>query len=580
MPMALSRGTLLRVTALVLAALLGIASGFGLAVAIRSDSAPVEVDLQGVAMTRARLVAMIGLFDLRSRLMERAFAGDDILLTNPAMHPSVDPLLERSQAVSEIDGPLALEAAVLVSEIERLRGEAPPATTAELFEEISDLSSVMCCGGQTGGIRGVSDSVRLLDLLAYGAGGGGFRIDAVYTGRYVAEGVPDGEGGLAEYLAPDIEAAEVGAWSTDDILTTFYPSGLADERPDLWEELEEIQSSEVAGRLERLMVWAHSGAAAKGEPAPVPVAGAEEDAGALFDAETEWVMGVLDREEAALEQTRDAGQTRRTLVLVASLAGLVITGGVLASELRAFRRGQIESEARRREAHAKMEMVAVVAHEIRTPLTGIHGFVKFLETDWRTVDPAQVDEFLALVSDQADQMTFLIDDLLTARRLATGRLELRTIPVFVSEVAAEVAKTVFRDDAARVMIEADPSTEVLCDPTRLSQILRNLMENARKYGGPTVRVRAETVGGRCRIAVIDNGAGVPPESAARLFVRFDRAGADAERSDGFGLGLAIVKDLAEAMGGNAGYLPAEPSGSNFWIELPEVADSIQAIRAA
>ncbi|MDX2465998.1 MAG: ATP-binding protein, partial [Acidimicrobiia bacterium] len=126
--------------------------------------------------------------------------------------------------------------------------------------------------------------------------------------------------------------------------------------------------------------------------------------------------------------------------------------------------------------------------------------------------------------------------------------------------------------AARYGIEVstdiDPTIVLLADPDRLVQILRNLVENAAKYGKTGVGVKAVAEGGGCRITVYDNGPGVPAEAAKRIFRFWDRGAQDGDQIRGHGMGLAIARHLAMAMVGDLIYQPHEPMGSEFVLTLP------------
>lgn len=292
-----------------------------------------------------------------------------------------------------------------------------------------------------------------------------------------------------------------------------------------------------------------------------------------------WVAELSESEAAIIEQaiTRERGlltgaiaeeRTAHKRMVWAAVAGYALAALVLSGILVAMRRDQIQADLRRSEAQAKLEMLAVVAHELRSPLTAITGFTQILHADWKTMEYPQIQEFLGLINGQAEELLRLIDDLLTIRRIETGSLDLHPARVRVADVAHRVSSSVFRDTSRSVEVDLDPELSVVCDPDRLAQILRNLLDNARKYGGPSIRIESDRHDGRCRISVIDDGVGVAPQDVERVFARFDQGSVPGRTDTGFGLGLAIVKDLAQAMGGDVGYSPVAPNGARFWVDLP------------
>jgi signal transduction histidine kinase len=161
-----------------------------------------------------------------------------------------------------------------------------------------------------------------------------------------------------------------------------------------------------------------------------------------------------------------------------------------------------------------------------------------------------------------------LDDLLTLSHLETGRLRLHLGTVNLNQAAQDAISLV--DDRYGIEVETtiDPSLTLLADPERLVQVLRNLVENAAKYGKVGVGVSAAVVGGNCEIVVSDTGAGIPPEMATRVFKFWDRGEKDGSRIRGYGMGLAIARHLARAMVGDLIYRPHHPVGNEFVLSLP------------
>ncbi len=218
----------------------------------------------------------------------------------------------------------------------------------------------------------------------------------------------------------------------------------------------------------------------------------------------------------------------------------------------------------------KNEFVSMVSHELRTPLTNIAGFALAVQESWRDLDGSEVDEFLSIICGEAGHLQNLVDDVLTIPRLEAGRLLLEPVDFELRPAAFRIADLLFPpggDKEATVQIGG--KVVVNADPNRVEQILRNLLENGRKYGGDHVTVEAHRSGDLYRIVVADNGPGVPAEFRETIFDRFEQVSrGDARSSSGIGLGLTITRRLIEAMGGTIWYEPGFPVGARFCFTLP------------
>jgi CheY-like chemotaxis protein/anti-sigma regulatory factor (Ser/Thr protein kinase) len=171
----------------------------------------------------------------------------------------------------------------------------------------------------------------------------------------------------------------------------------------------------------------------------------------------------------------------------------------------------------------------------------------------------------------------LINEVLDISRIEAGRLQLSLEPVPVRETVSQAMQLVRPSaDSLGITLAAEPIDEglhVLADRQRLQQVLLNLLANAVKYNRPhgTVRVACDAGDERMRIAVSDAGPGIAADKLARLFVPFDRLGAEATGVEGTGLGLALSKALVDAMRGTLEVESAVGTGSTFAVTLPRVA---------
>ena len=214
----------------------------------------------------------------------------------------------------------------------------------------------------------------------------------------------------------------------------------------------------------------------------------------------------------------------------------------------------------------KDRFIATISHELRTPLAAVVGLSHELDDRWDDFDHDEIRSFIELISNQSGFLSALVEDL-----LLVAKLEMGDIPVMRERVDLLRVVDGAVDDVARSDIEL---REVLIrggrqyavgDGARIRQILRNLLANAAKYGGPNVRV--EVVDGAwATIKVVDDGDGIPVEHREAAFRPYERA--NAPHSIGsLGLGLAISRQLAHAMGGDLGYV-YEGGESVFTLTLP------------
>ena len=263
------------------------------------------------------------------------------------------------------------------------------------------------------------------------------------------------------------------------------------------------------------------------------------------------------------------------LAVVALLGGVVVSLLVSASAVATARQRQEQAlVAERRAAEIKTEFVSMVTHELRTPLTNIAGFAITMRDTWADLSAEEADEFLRIIVGEAELLANLVEDVLAIPRLEAGRLLVEATDFQLQPAAFRITDLIFPaggDRSASVALSG--KVRVHADPNRVEQILRNLLENARKYGGNEIRVDATRLENEWVIVVADNGPGVPPEHRDRVFGIFEQgSGGDARAESGFGLGLAVARHLVEAMGGRIWYEPGFPVGARFCFTLPAAAD--------
>jgi two-component system OmpR family sensor kinase len=215
----------------------------------------------------------------------------------------------------------------------------------------------------------------------------------------------------------------------------------------------------------------------------------------------------------------------------------------------------------------RKKFIATASHELRTPIFSLGGFVELLEDE--ELDPETRRRFLEQVKDQVERLRKLSVDLLDLSRLEAGSLELRPENIDLREltrsVSDEFEATLAQHDARLELRLPQRRVEAVCDPVRVAQIMRILIDNALTHTPPGTQiiVTAGRDNGRVRLAVRDNGDGIDARAMSRIFEPFYTA----DDAQGSGLGLAIASELAERMTGNLTVRSA--SGDTvFTLEIP------------
>jgi two-component system, OmpR family, sensor kinase len=216
---------------------------------------------------------------------------------------------------------------------------------------------------------------------------------------------------------------------------------------------------------------------------------------------------------------------------------------------------------------ARKEFIATASHELRTPIFSLAGFVELLQDEELDEDTRR--EFLETMSEQVARLQKLSVDLLDLSRLDAGSLELHPEEVDLSELARSVVHeftpAMANHDTDLDVRLPEQGPEAVCDPERVAQIMRILLDNALRHtpAGTHVTVRADRSNGAAGFTVADAGPGLPEGSRAKVFERFYTG--DAAR--GAGLGLAIAHELAERMDGRL-RVTSQSGGTAFTLELP------------
>jgi light-regulated signal transduction histidine kinase (bacteriophytochrome) len=254
--------------------------------------------------------------------------------------------------------------------------------------------------------------------------------------------------------------------------------------------------------------------------------------------------------------------------------------GLRVIDVRVVRRKsaqELEAEALERRvselsrSNTDLEQFAhVVSHDLKEPLHCVAGFAQLLERRYDGRLDAQADECLRFITEGCDRMATLLDGVLDYSRVAGAGLVRRRVDM--EAVAREIRHSLAQAASERgAQIDIGPLPAVDGDPVQLGQLVQNLVANALKFTDgrpPHVRISAEVAGGLWRFCVQDNGIGIDPARAQRIFEMFERLDGSG-RYSGTGIGLAVCKRIVERHGGTIWVQSTRGQGSTFCFTLPQ-----------
>ena len=250
-----------------------------------------------------------------------------------------------------------------------------------------------------------------------------------------------------------------------------------------------------------------------------------------------------------------------------TIAGLTATA---LDRVRLFEQEHETRLALERANELMTNFVALAAHELRTPVTTIHGFVQTLNHVGERLSEAQKVELREALEGQTHRMAALVEQLLDLSRLDADAVDVRPQVVELESRLRQVVAVAAPGRADQVEMNVPENACALVDPQILDHVVTNLVTNAFRYGRAPIRVTATAEDGRLRVAVEDSGPGVAREIEETLFDRFTRAGVARDRVAGAGLGLAIARAYARAHRGDLRYERGDPTGARFVVDLPVV----------
>ena len=323
-------------------------------------------------------------------------------------------------------------------------------------------------------------------------------------------------------------------------------SRLMDELDPVEEAAVGATSEAFLGDIDALVVAVSIPGAVVDVPAAVASGSYDAAIGALVDVRNARVEGALGQAEYAGQA---ADGVRFLVVVVVPLIAML----VMRSAMRRRReRDALQTELDRQLAviASKDEFVTNLSHELRTPLTGVYSSALALD-EGALADPATAAELTGLIVSDAAELSRMVDDLITA-----GQIETDSVVLTIDEmdIAPEIETAIepFVRIGATITYTPEGHTAV-ADRLRFRQIVRNLVSNAVKHGGPNIEVFTELGSGTVSLFVMDDGDGIDDDRLTRLFDRYQHEGSDPLLQGSVGMGLAVARSLAVGMGGNLTY---------------------------
>lgn len=251
--------------------------------------------------------------------------------------------------------------------------------------------------------------------------------------------------------------------------------------------------------------------------------------------------------------------------LLRSLGALT---GLALDRSRLFVREREQRLALERADEMKTNFIALAAHELRTPVTSVHGVVRTLDQLGDQLSAADREELEDALRSQTERMRGLVDQLLDLSRLEAEDVPIQPVRL---PVRAEIEELVAASASGRedeVEIEIPDDLETLVDRTVFERVISNLLTNALRHGASPIIVTAAQSDNHFRLTVEDRGKGVPPGFVNELFERFSRSDEARARGLGSGLGLAIARSYARAQGGDLVHENVTPHGARFELIVP------------
>jgi signal transduction histidine kinase/ActR/RegA family two-component response regulator len=283
-----------------------------------------------------------------------------------------------------------------------------------------------------------------------------------------------------------------------------------------------------------------------------------------------------NEKEIAIEEQKTEAQIRISIAVGIGLVLISILAIIIFSRLKLTRKQKLIIEEQKKKVEQsekyKQQFLANMSHEIRTPMHAISGMTKILE---RNPHPKQQDVYLKAITTSSDNLVVILNDVLDLSKIEAGKLEIENISMNLELILENVIQILkFKAEEKGLVLSYRISTHVpvfaMGDPTRLNQILINLVGNAIKFTDKgKVELLVQLKNNQLHFQVKDTGIGIPVNKQNTIFGAFEQATVSTNRYyGGTGLGLSISKQLVELQNGKIGVQSTEGVGSTFFFELP------------
>ncbi len=276
---------------------------------------------------------------------------------------------------------------------------------------------------------------------------------------------------------------------------------------------------------------------------------------ALLQEERDRQLEAVAQSDRSMARLGDVAQVLLALLIP---AGMILIYRELTLRMHRQAELRMRLDAERAVSKVREDFVANASHELRTPLTIVYGMAQVIEDHPEASEG--IRELATSITNEAEDLHRMVEDLLTTSQLDADALKYVIEDVRTTEEVDEVVAPMVRTGGQ--IESAAEEAYVAVDRMRQRQVLRNLISNARKYGGSELRLTGRVLGGMYQWTVADTGKGVPPEIEERLFQRFVHRGSLVTAPGGVGIGLSIVRALVEGMGGAIDY-----GRVNGWTEF-------------
>jgi PAS domain S-box-containing protein len=227
---------------------------------------------------------------------------------------------------------------------------------------------------------------------------------------------------------------------------------------------------------------------------------------------------------------------------------------------------------RRKVLQQKDEFINVASHELRTPVTSLKAAMQIMDRMKDNPKPEVLSKMIDQSNRSLDKLTNLITDLLDSSRISQGKLNLVKSTVNLARLINNCCANIRQGGKFEILLEGDLDTEIFADEQQLEQVFVNLINNAVKYASASkfIHISIEKSADEVRIAVADQGPGIPPDQLKHLFEQYYRVDYSGIQISGLGLGLYISSEIIKKHGGKIGVESVPGTGATFWITLPTV----------